>query len=855
MVADVVSTPEFLPFGSSWEWYHPVDGLSPSGEDADFESTWYRPDVYDGPAFQGPDKALLGYGVIDWGEIQTDIGAPLEQERFSAYFRTTFTLPREQALLEVELLADDGGVLYIDGEDVGRVNFSGSAGHEAFTDQVGIETDTVTLQVPGPFEAGTHEIAFALHNVSTTSSDLGFDLRVSGQAVRLTGKTRQQGDEVSVSATSVVVDTGESRDVEWVVELHGDDGLVVEERGFGQPQEQRLETPWTPEVTELRLFLNDEPIQTIGRDRDGDGMDDAFETVKGFDPDEAADGMMDRDADGLNNTAEFEIGTDVSVGDTDEDGLLDGVETNTGRWLSAVDTGTDPLLADSDGDGLLDGMENPEAVAKASDPNVADTDGDRFDDGLEVSEGTDPSDLFSRPASGTSYFGPHFGRFVEIMGPDDLHLDPDTLAVAVNFNGEVDQVVNGVLFQADGLEPGATVTTNPTTGVTVRNSAQNVFGFTPVPQFEAQDQASGEHLAAMVSSTRWEPASTPIVIDLEGLRPGAVYEVQFLMNDPAAHRYFDLSVEGELIVDNATTRGEAPDAAGQGGQTWTPFNSFAYIGEFEAPLDGELNFVLENHTGGEDPLGSMTEVGSSTMIVHELAPQSFQITEITRSPDGAHLELTWDSLSGLLYQIEASDDLQRWETVMAGIASQGRATSASIENEAGPHPQRYFRVREFALIYENFEGEDGGWIAETVAGETVWELGSLTDVEAGGTNDGQRFWGTNLGSEYTEESVASLRSPMVDLGSVTHAVTLSFRYWVDTVEEMEGGLVRILDASGKELYTHMPPITGQSGGWQPFFLRLPDAVQDGSIQIEFLFQSDGDASVGGGWHVDDVVLR
>ena len=58
----------------------------------------------------------------------------------------------------------------------------------------------------------------------------------------------------------------------------------------------------------------------------------------------------------------------------DGDGLLDGVETNTGVFLGPGDTGTDPALADTDGDG--------------------------FDDGLEVSAGTDPNDPLSFPGGG-----------------------------------------------------------------------------------------------------------------------------------------------------------------------------------------------------------------------------------------------------------------------------------------------------------------------------------------------------------------------------------------------------------------------------------------------------------------------
>jgi len=50
--------------------------------------------------------------------------------------------------------------------------------------------------------------------------------------------------------------------------------------------------------------------------------------------------------------------------DRDEDTLYNGVETDTGVFVSPSDTGTDPALADTDGDGVDDGVE----VAAGTDP-------------------------------------------------------------------------------------------------------------------------------------------------------------------------------------------------------------------------------------------------------------------------------------------------------------------------------------------------------------------------------------------------------------------------------------------------------------------------------------------------------
>lgn len=74
--------------------------------------------------------------------------------------------------------------------------------------------------------------------------------------------------------------------------------------------------------------------------------------------------------------------------DSDGDGLLDDVETNTGVFMDANDTGTDPFNNDSDNDGLLDGAE----LSFGTSPVDDDSDDDGLLDGAEIGAGTDPLD-------------------------------------------------------------------------------------------------------------------------------------------------------------------------------------------------------------------------------------------------------------------------------------------------------------------------------------------------------------------------------------------------------------------------------------------------------------------------------
>lgn len=69
--------------------------------------------------------------------------------------------------------------------------------------------------------------------------------------------------------------------------------------------------------------------------------------------------------------------------DSDGDGLIDDIETNTRVFVSPTDTGTDPYDPDTDRDGLTDGEE---VNQYGTDPLNPDSDWDGLTDGAEVHE-------------------------------------------------------------------------------------------------------------------------------------------------------------------------------------------------------------------------------------------------------------------------------------------------------------------------------------------------------------------------------------------------------------------------------------------------------------------------------------
>jgi len=131
-----------------------------------------------------------------------------------------------------------------------------------------------------------------------------------------------------------------------------------------------------PDSWELNYFNN--TLFDESADPDDDGLTNLEEFNLRTDPT-----SQDSDNDGLNDKIEYTVHlTDPANPDSDQDGLSDAEEING-------QVPTNPLLSDSDGDGIND----PEELVKYNtNPNDRDTDKDGANDKYELEKGYDPTD-------------------------------------------------------------------------------------------------------------------------------------------------------------------------------------------------------------------------------------------------------------------------------------------------------------------------------------------------------------------------------------------------------------------------------------------------------------------------------
>jgi acid phosphatase type 7 len=159
--------------GSAWKY---LDNGTNQG------TAWRSPTFNDGAWKSG--VAQLGYGDGDEATVLS-YGPNASSKYITTYFRKTFnvTNPAQFRSLLINLLRDDGAVVYLNGTELIRSNLPGgsiSSATLASTSIVGADESTFYAFTLGTAAllAGTNVIAVEVHQATIDSSDLSFDLEL-----------------------------------------------------------------------------------------------------------------------------------------------------------------------------------------------------------------------------------------------------------------------------------------------------------------------------------------------------------------------------------------------------------------------------------------------------------------------------------------------------------------------------------------------------------------------------------------------------------------------------------------------------------------------------------------------------
>jgi hypothetical protein len=166
----------FISTNASWKY---LDNGSNQG------TSWRSPSFYDGAWKTG--TAQLGYGDGDETTV-VSFGPNVSNKYITTYFRKTVNISNpSQYVFNLSLLKDDGAVVYINGVEVVRSNMpSGSVYNTTLALSSLGSPDESTFKnytIPSSrFVNGNNLVAVEVHQSSGGSSDMSFNLKLTGTA-------------------------------------------------------------------------------------------------------------------------------------------------------------------------------------------------------------------------------------------------------------------------------------------------------------------------------------------------------------------------------------------------------------------------------------------------------------------------------------------------------------------------------------------------------------------------------------------------------------------------------------------------------------------------------------------------
>jgi hypothetical protein len=165
------TTTEFIGSGDDWKY---LDDGSNQG------TAWRAASFNDNSWSAGPSQ--LGYGDGDEATV-VSFGGDTGDKHPTTYFRKTFSIT-DTSIFEnytLNFTFDDSIVVYLNGTEVARENIGANPAFDQFANGTGSENGTSSRTLPpSAFLTGSNTFAVEIHQASASSSDISFDLDLTG---------------------------------------------------------------------------------------------------------------------------------------------------------------------------------------------------------------------------------------------------------------------------------------------------------------------------------------------------------------------------------------------------------------------------------------------------------------------------------------------------------------------------------------------------------------------------------------------------------------------------------------------------------------------------------------------------
>ncbi|MGC8742650.1 MAG: LamG-like jellyroll fold domain-containing protein [Verrucomicrobiia bacterium] len=233
----------------------------------------------------------------------------------------------------------------------------------------------------------------------------------------------------------------------------------------------------------------------------------------------------------------------------------------------------------------------------------------------------------------------------------------------------------------------------------------------------------------------------------------------------------------------------------------------------------------------------------------------FEITSLTITNKSTAI-LTFNTpYNGRDYAIQTRRSFAvAWSFITNAAFTRINQSTVEAVFNIGTNDISFFRVAALppgALFMEDFESGAQGW-THGGAGDN-WEVGTPLNGPMA-AHSGTNVYATGLNSNIQPFSDCYLRSPIIDLTSVTSA-TLSFYEWrnIDTSIWYHSVAVNVLDPATMSVIAELYSNAGATSGWEKQTIKLPDTAVGREIMLEFRLRCD-DFNLLEGWYIDDVVI-